>query len=151
MLKILPAIEGFVLANIATQNLFDANPLEFLLGDLNQDVGMNPNMLQLAMGPSSAGAISLKEILTGSMNIASRVYVPPTVAGKSGTYKQGYAQVGGVLDQVQTNFMDNMGNIIIGTVASTAGFRIAKKVLRKPINMANRQLRNAGLGSTVQF
>jgi hypothetical protein len=150
MVKVLPLIEGFVLANIATQNLFDANPLEFLLGDLNQNVGMSPNMLQLAMGPSSAGAISLKEILTGTMNTATTATVTSSVTGKP-SYKTVYGTTGGVLDQVQENFMNNMGNIIIGTVASTAGFRIAKKVLRKPINMANRQLRNAGLGSTVQF
>jgi len=151
MVRILPLIEGFVLANIATQNLFDASPLEFLLGDLNATTPMNPNMLQLAMGPSSTGAISLKEILTGSMNTATQVYTASGVAGKPGTYKAGIGQIGGVLDQVQENFMNNMGTIIIGTVASTAGFRIAKKVLAKPMRMANRQLRNAGLGGTVQF
>jgi hypothetical protein len=150
MLKIFPLVEGFVLANIATQNLFDASPLEFILGDLNDSTPMNPNMLQLAMGPSSTGAISLKEILTGSMNAATQSYVPGP-AGKKGSVSTVVGQVGGVLNQVQENFMNNMGNIIIGTVASTAGFRIARKILKKPINMANRQLRNAGLGATVQF
>lgn len=151
MVRILPLIEGFVLANIATQNLFDASPLEFLLGDLNATTPANPNMLQLAMGPSSTGAISLKEILTGSMNTGVTTQHAATPSHPKGYSSYGTAQVGGVLDQVQENFMNNMGTIIIGTVASTAGFRIAKKVLAKPMRMANRQLRNAGLGGTVQF
>jgi len=138
MLKVLPAIEGFVLANIATRNLFNSGPVGFLLGDLNDSVPPYANALQIAMGPSEVGAISLKELLTNSMNIHEE--------------RQGYSgMVGGVLAEVQSNFMDNMGNIIIGTVASTAGFRIARKVLRKPINMANRQLKNMGLAGTIQF
>ena len=148
MLKILPALEGYVLANIATQNLFGSNPLSFLLGDLNSSVGSNPNALALAMGPNHSG-ISLKELLTNSMS-TGQTWNP----GMKGTTGQGYyttQTTGGVLDAVQQNFMNNMGNIIVGTAMSTAGFRIAKKVLRKPINMANRSLRQFGLGSTVQF
>jgi hypothetical protein len=150
MLKIFPLVEGFVLANIATQNLFETNPLTFLLGDLNAETPMDANMLQLAMGPSSTQAITLKELLTNSMNVSVTRYRQATPGGKTTSY-QTREQVGGVLAEVQENFMNNMGNIIIGTVASTAGFRIARKILKKPINMANRQLRNAGLGATVQF
>jgi len=145
MLKILPALEGYVLANIATQNLFGSNPLAFVLGDLNASVPANANALAVAMGPNHSG-ISLKELLTNSMS-TSRAY--QTSAG-SGIFTQ-VGQTGGVLDAVQQNFMNNMGNIIIGTAMSTAGFRVAKRVLRKPINMANRSLRQFGMGSTIQF
>ena len=150
MLKILPALEGYVLANIATQNLFGSNPLSFLLGDLNSSVGTsNPNALQLAMGPNHQG-ISLKELLMNSMSTATTSTYSTSVGGKPQTGTS-YGQTGGVLDVVQQNFMNNMGNIIVGTAMSTAGFRIAKKVLRKPINMANKSLRQFGLGATVQF
>lgn len=150
MLKILPAVEGYVLANIATQNLFNSTPLSFLLGDLNSSVGSsNPNALQLAMGPNHQG-ISLKELLTNSMSYQTTSQSYSAVSGKVQTTTS-YGQTGGVLDTVQQNFMNNMGNIIVGTAMSTAGFRIAKKVLRKPISMANRSLRQFGLGSTVQF
>lgn len=141
MVRILPLIEGFVLANIATQNLFDTSPLGFLLGDLNDSVPADANMLQRAMGPSEFDVISLKELLTNSMNVYSQTR----------TGERSSAQVGGVFGVVSDNFMNNMGNIIVGTVASTAGFRIAKKVLAKPMRMANRSLRDAGLGTTVQF
>jgi len=150
MLKILPAVEGYVLANIATQGLFNSNPLQFLLGDLNSTVGSsNPNALQLAMGPNHSG-ISLKELLMNSMSTATTGTTTSQVSGKP-VYKTVYGQTGGVLDTVQQNFMDNMGNIIVGTALSTAGFRIAKKVLRKPISMANRSLKNFGLAGTIQF
>ena len=149
MLKVLPALEGYVLANIATQNLFNSNPLQFLLGDLNASVGSNPNALALAMGPNHSG-ISLKELLMNSMSTATTGTYQTSVSGKPQTGTT-YGSTGGVLDAVQANFMNNMGNIIVGTAMSTAGFRIAKKVLRKPINMANKSLRQFGLGATVQF
>lgn len=146
MLKVLPAIEGYVLANIATQNLFNANPLEFLLGDLNSQAGSGP--FGQLMGPSSTGAITLKEMLTNSMNVMqSQTYW----TGKQYASRSVVGQTGGVIEQVSQNFMDNIGNIVVGTAMSTAGFRIAKKVLRKPVSMANRQLRAIGLGSTIQI
>ena len=148
MLKILPALEGYVLANIATTNLFNSNPLQFLLGDLNSTAGSG-NALAIAMGPHHTG-FSLKELLTNSMSTGttSQSYA---AAGQKPHTTTTVSYSGGVLDTVQQNFMNNMGNIVIGTAMSTAGFRIAKKVLRKPINMANRSLRQFGLGSTVQF
>ena len=149
MLKVLPAIEGYVLANIATQNLFGSNPIAFLLGDLNSSVPSNANALQIAMGPNHQG-ISLKELLTNTMSTASLVTTTSAVSGKPTTSYQ-YGTTGGVIDAVADNFMNNLGNIVVGTAMSTAGFRIAKKVLRKPVNMANRQLRQMGLGSTIQI
>jgi uncharacterized membrane protein len=148
MLKVLPAIEGYVLTNIATQGLFNANPLEFLLGDLNAQAG--PGAIGQLMGPSSTGAITLKELLTNSMNtMTTQTYYSPSM-GKYGT-RQVMGSTGGVIDQVSQNFMDNLGSIVIGTAISTAGFKIARRALRKPINMANRQLRAFNLGSTIQI
>lgn len=147
MLKVLPAVEGYVLANIATQSLFNGNPLQFLLGDLNASGGTTA--LSQAMGPQP-NVISLKELLTGSMNTATSTTSSSSVFGKP-TTTTSYGMTGGVIDAVQQNFMNNIGNIVIGTAMSTAGFRVAKRVLRKPINMANRQLRAVGLGSTIQI
>ena len=147
MLKVLPAVEGYVLANIATQNLFGGSPLQFILGDLNAQSGSGA--LAQAMGPQP-GIITLKEILTGSMNTSSTTRTYSGLGGK-GQSTTSYAMTGGVIDQVQQNFMDNIGNIIVGTALSTAGFRVAKRVLRKPVGMANRQLKAMGLGSTIQL
>jgi hypothetical protein len=150
MLKVLPAIEGYVLANIATQNLFGGNPLQFVLGDLNTTAApAGSNALALAMGPQP-GVISLKELLTGSMNTATTTYTSTALNRQQATTTV-TGGVGGVFDAVSANFQQNLGNILVGTAMSTAGFRVAKRVLRKPINMANKQLRMMGLGSTVQF
>jgi hypothetical protein len=149
MLKVLPAIEGYVLANVATQNLFGGNPLQFILGDLNASAPASGNALALAMGPQP-GVISLKELLTGSMNTATSTTSSSSVFGKP-TTSVSYGSTGGVIDTVSQNFMNNIGNIVVGTALSTAGFRVAKRVLRKPINMANRQIRAMGLGSTIQL
>jgi hypothetical protein len=146
MLKVLPAIEGYVLTNIATQGLFNANPLEFLLGDLNAQAGSGA--IGQLMGPSPTGAITLKELLTNSMNVMQS---STQWTGKGYATVTRVGQTGGVIEAVSQNFMDNIGNIVVGTAMSTAGFRIAKKVLRKPISMANRQLRQFGLGSTIQI
>lgn len=145
MLKVLPAIEGYALANIATQSLFNGNPLQFVLGDLNASAPTSSNALALAMGPQP-GVITLKELLTGSMNTATTV-----TTGLRGQQTTSYAMTGGVIDTVSQNFMNNVGNIVVGTALTTAGFRVAKRVLRKPINMANRQIRAMGLGSTIQL
>ena len=149
MLKVLPAVEGYVLANVATQNLFGGNPLQFILGDLNASAPAGGNALAMAMGPQP-GVISLKELLTGSMNTAVSTTSSSSVFGKP-TTSTSYGTAGGVIDTVSQNFMNNIGNIVVGTALSTAGFRVAKRVLRKPINMANRQIRAMGLGSTIQL
>jgi len=146
MLKILPALEGYVLANIATQSIFGTDPLSFVLGDLNADAGADANFIQRAMGPNHSG-ISLKELLTGEFSQTTSLSNPytqitTTTVGMSPT---------SAFTQVSENFTDNLGTLVVSTALSTAGFRVAKKVLRKPINMANRQLKAMGLGATVQF
>ena len=62
-----------------------------------------------------------------------------------------YGSTGGVLDAVAKNFTDNLGTIVVQTALTTAGFRIANKVLGKTKNKANKLLRGAGLGTTVQI
>ena len=154
MVKLLPALEGYMLANVATQNLFNANPLEFMLGDLNQGgLPMQPTGFQMLMGPTPAGTISLRELLTNTMSGQNRTIVGWTkgqaVYGTSNALNP--ITQGSNFETVAQNFSDNIGNIIISTAGIGVGFRVAKKVLRKPIGMANKTLRNLGLGSTLQF
>lgn len=140
-----------MIANVSTQALFNANPLEFLLGDMN----MNPTSttgLQALMGPTHSSQISLRELLTGTM-------AGQTQTGTWNPAKQSYQYTtSNTLNPTNQNFAvlahnfsDNIGNIVVGTALTAAGFKVARKVLRKPINMANRQLRNFGLGSTIQI
>ena len=110
------------------------------------------------MGPQP-GVITIKEMLTGTMNAMGT----QTTGGVGSIGAGGYTgslggQAGQIitsstapLDAVATNFQNNLGNIVVGTALTTAGFRIANKVLRKPKTKMNKLLRDVGLGTTVQL
>ena len=156
MVRLLPALESYAIANIATQNLMGGNPLQVLLGDLNQSAGSG--MLGSVMGPQP-GVISVKEMLTGTMNqIGTSVGGGVTSIGMGGYSGSLGGSAGSIvtsptspLEAVATNFQNNFGNIVVGTIFTTAGFRVANRVLRKPKNKFNSLLRQVGLGSTIQI
>lgn len=146
MIKLMPMLEAYATANIATQNLMGGNPLQVLLGDLNTSGGTGAYGALLGPQP---GVITVKEMLTGSMNVATGTKGAATPVGHSS-----YAVVAAgtsPLDAVAANFQNNLGNIVIGTVMTTAGFRIANKVLSKPKAKLNKMIRQVGLGSTIQI
>ena len=161
MLRVMPALEAYVTANVATQNLFGGSPFQFLLGDLNSTAGTGA--LSQLMGPQP-GILTVKELLTGDANAWSgsvggqSVSYCPT-SGTSGAGPVGMANVAGSIvthgsspiDIVTTNFRNNIGNIMVGTIGTTIGFRLANKVLAKPKRKFNAMLRQVGLGSTVQM
>ena len=152
MLRVMPALESYMIANVATQNLMGGNPFQVILGDLNAQAGTGA--LGQLMGPQP-GVISIKELVSGSMN----------EIGSTPAQMQAWAQGGfqgsaatslmtsatSPIDAITQNFSNNIGNIIIGTTLTTAGFRVANKVLRKPKSKMNKLLRDVGLGSTVQL
>ena len=65
MFRVMPMLESFAIANVATQNLMGGNPIQVILGDLNTTGGTG--MYGGLMGPQP-GVITIKEMLTGSMN-----------------------------------------------------------------------------------
>lgn len=153
MLKVLPALEAYALANIATQNLVGGSPAQFLLGDLNATSGTG---LQAIMGPQP-GVLTLKEFLMGEYNY-SYGQGPAQIAGPTASSGETWSNVGSgstafgsPLQVVASNFQNNIGNIVVGTALTTAGFRIFNKVMSKPKNKMNSWIRKAGLGSTIQL
>jgi hypothetical protein len=145
MFRVMPALEAYATANIATQNLFGGNPFQVILGDLNASPGSG--MYGNIMGPQP-GVITIKELLTGSMNtVGSTSYATPGSKGQTSIVASGTAP----FDAVAQNFQNNLGNIVVGTVMTTAGFRIANKVLGKPKRKMNKLLKDVGLGTTVQL
>jgi hypothetical protein len=158
MLKVIPALEAYALANIATQNLVGGSPAQFLLGDLNQTAGSGG--IASIMGPQP-GVLTLKELLMGSYNYTSGSgfsYNPAGTAGGSSGYipsgssiVTGSTAYGSPIQIVGQNFQNNFGNIVVGTVFTTAGFRVFNKLMAKPKNKMNSWIRKAGLGSTVQL
>ena len=155
MLRVLPALEAYAIANIATQNLVGGSPLQFLLGDLNTTAGTGG--FSTLMGPQP-GVLTLKELMTGEYNYGLLQggsgglsgQLSPT-SGTSVLGGTGSTASGTPLEIISANFSNNFGNIVVGSVLTTAGFRIANKVLAKPKNKMNAMLRRVGLGSTIQL
>ena len=154
MLRVLPALEAYAIANIATQNLVGGNPLQFLLGDLNTTSGTGFGAI---MGPQP-GVLTLKELITGEYNYGALSGVTglsgqlsPTSGYTGSVAGTGSTAMGTPLEIISSNFQNNFGNIIVGSVLTTAGFRLANKVLAKPKNKMNAMIRKVGLGSTVQL
>jgi len=142
MFKIMALAETYMLAGIATGELMGTNnPLQAILGDLN------PNAPAGSLtGPQGAGVLTLKEIVMGSADTSTTNL---TLSGGSSTT---YSATGGNPMQILAdNFSTNWFNIVYRTALTTAGFRIANKVLSKPKAKINKMLRTSGLGSTVQI
>ena len=137
MFKVMALAETFMLSSIVTGELMGTNnPLAALLGDLNPNAPSGS-----IMGPQGAGVLTLKEIVTGSAD---------SVVGGSGGIS--YSATGGnPFTILADNFSSNWLNIVWRTALTTAGFRVANKVLSKPKNKINAMLRQSGLGSTVQI
>lgn len=148
MLKLMPALEAYAIANVATQNLMGGNPVQVLLGDLNASAGTGA--AGALMGPQP-GVITIKEMLTGTMNTIGTTTSTPYAGAKPVTTSGIITSATSPLDAVAQNFQNNIGNIVVGSVLTTAGFRIANKVLSKPKNKMNKMLREVGLGSTIQI
>ena len=153
LVSLLPALEAYAIANVATQNLMGGNPIQVILGDLNAQAGSG--MYGGLMGPQP-GVITIKEMLTGSMNqLGSSTPSQVGMGGYGGGLSTSGASVvtssTAPLAAVAQNFQNNLGNIVVGTALTTAGFRIANKVLRKPKSKMNKLLRDVGLGTTVQI
>ena len=148
MFRVLPALEAYAVANVATQNLMGGNPIQVILGDLNTQSGSG--MYGSLMGPQP-GVITIKEMLTGTMNTMALTGGTSFVGGKPSATYGVTTSATSPLEAVSQNFQNNLGNIIVGTALTTAGFRIANKVLIKPKTKMNKLLRDVGLGSTVQL
>lgn len=150
MLRVMPALEAYVTANIATQNLFGGSPFQFLLGDLNSTSGTGA--LSQLMGPQP-GVLTLAEMVKGEYNIgtANNAIAGPTSGTGGSTYGPTGTMFGTPIEVVTDNFKNNFGNIIVGSIGTTIGFRLANKVLAKPKRKFNAMLKQVGLGSTVQM
>ena len=149
MVKVLPLIEAYALMNIATQNLTGGSPLQTLLGDLNASAGGGYG--GALMGPQP-GVITVKEMLTGTMNEVRGSWSHPTTVGGKSTYSTSIpTSAQSPIAALSANFTNNFGNIIVGSFLTSAGFRIANRVLAKPKNKFNAMIRQMGLGSTVQL
>lgn len=140
MIKVSAAAETLMGMNLITQNLMGGNALQVLLGDLNAQAGSGA--IGALMGPQP-NVITIKEVLTGTMNQMGTV----SRLNPSGIVQSALSPI----DVIAQNFQQNVGNIVVGGVLQTAGWRIFNKVTAKSRRKANAMIRRAGLGSTIQL
>lgn len=144
MIRVRASLEALMGANLLTENLMGGNVGQVLLGDLNASGGTGA--FAGLMGPQP-GVITLKEVLTG-MNTTHALTSGSSLVGG---YTPSTTVAGSPLQQVAQNFQNNLGNIIVGGIFQTAGWRIFNKISAKSVRRANAMIRRAGLGSTIQI
>jgi hypothetical protein len=115
-------LEGYLQANVLTEMAFRTSPLGFVFG--------NPGSSYYL---TTAGAVSLKEIIDGLM---------------AGGPIQGHAktELAYVMDNIKANWLDGA----IKSIGIGVGARVIKKLTSKPRASANRMLKSVGLGQVVR-
>ncbi len=123
-ISLINTAESIMLANVATQTLFNVNALEFITGN---DKGMTA---------TGVNAISLRELFNTKQ-------VGSTALGTAGSGK--------TTDIIQKNLKDNWVTGSISMVTIPLGFKLGKALSKPAINKINSALRKAGIASTVRL
>ena len=127
-ISLINTAETIMLANVATQTLFNVNAYEFIVGN------------QAGMTARGANAISLRELFQA--NQAS--YTSRAMGGATTTVNLT------TFDAIKANLAQNYMTGIAGMVLIPLGFKFGKQIARPAINKTNRLLSKAGVSSTVK-
>ena len=124
--------EAVMLANVGTKAAFNLSAWDFVTDGWGQ-------------GSSSAtayGQLSLYEMIYGNT-------VSLTLPSGGG-YQTGLSTTSNT-DVVWSNIQNNWGPALMQSIAIPVGFRVGKRLLRRPISMGNKLLKQAGLRSMVKI
>ena len=129
--------EAVMLANVGTTAAFGLSAYDFVTD------GWTTATQGKAYG---AGQLSLHELIYSNKTTSPQL----TLGGQS------YGGVGAPslhtnMDVVVSNLQANWMPALIQSVAIPIGFRVGKRVLRKPISMGNKALKAAGIRSMVKI
>ena len=121
-------LESYLIANVATQTMFRANPVQFLTGYSDG---------QFRLGNDGSTTLTIPEMIKGTSS---------TVSG--GFREQG---IDSPLAIVKYNLdrNDSMQKLIIGAVGIPIAFRVGSRLLRKPRAQVNKLIKMTGLGVRV--
>jgi len=125
--SLLGIAETYMLLNVATQTLFNNDPINFIVG---KDSG----------GPNSA-VLNVKEMFGYGTHGGPGIYGPTAD-------KLGIAQTFGAM--TMHNLSKNWTTGLAGMILIPIGFRLTKAVARPAISRTNRLLNKAGVGKTVK-
>ena len=128
--------EAVMLANVGTQAAFNLSAYDFMAD------GWTSGTAGKATG---LGQISLHELIYG--NATKTVSIGYGGGSTTTTSLTGTSNMDIVVSNLQANWVP----ALIQSVAIPVGFRIGKRVLRKPIAMGNKALKEAGIRSMVKI
>lgn len=124
--------ESILLANVGTRMAFNLNAWDFISD------GWTNNTKGRALG---SGELSLHEMIYGNM-------ATPLTLPSGGT---SYSAVGtSNLDVIANNIQNGWVKGAIQAVAIPVGFRLGKRLLRKPLAMVNKGFKMAGIRDMVR-
>lgn len=119
--------EGLMIANAGSQMAFKSSAWEFLTAGTN----LNPNTAWTGQGSTT---LSLKEIMNWS---------PARVSGSYAGMSAGQV--------IMSNVKENALNFGFQALLIPVGFKLGRRLLRRPISMGNKLLKQAGLRSVVRI
>lgn len=131
MVNVLNTAQSYLLANAALQATMGVSPVEFVTGRIGG---------KFKPGSDGFQQVTLPELL----GFSASGWDASQIGGNYGSTKT-------FMDAIQYNFKTNGPQALATMVAVPIAFKVAKKVLGKPlINPTNRLLKQAGLASVVK-
>ena len=109
--SIINAVEAYAYANLLSTGLAGSSPMEFITG--------GSDIKSISVSGSSAMTVMGAESLTLSEMVSH-----PTTA----------------FDAMQSNFMNNYQSMAVQAIGIGVGFKLAKRLLRRPIANVNRNI-----------
>ena len=130
--------EAVMLANVGTKAAFNLSAWDWVTD------GWTTGTSGRAYG---SGQVSLHELVYGNYSQAA----PIAIAGGSGSYQSPAGLASGTnLATVTANLQANWVPAVVQSVAIPVGFRIGKRMLRKPLRMVNKAFKMAGVRDMVK-
>ena len=113
--SLLNVAESYAYANVLTQGLMGTSPVGFVTG--GADLGY-----KTGFGGAGVGMVTM-EVGAGQISLADIVSAPDQAFGI-----------------VQNNFMNNYQAMAVQSLGIGIGFRLGKRLLRRPISNVNRNI-----------
>jgi len=135
--NVLKVAQDLVVANAATKTLFGTNLDHFLLDGWFPMAGYDGSAPGSMGGSGNSWAFSAKELIAGIIPGGSSF-------GQASSYPNSNT-FQGVATAIGHNFRANAATGLTTMVLAPIGFRVAKKLLRSPINLTNRTLKAIGV------
>ena len=131
--SILNGLEALAYATIMTEGVAGTSPWGFITGDTNLKGSFEGQFLQMTSGINgSAGTAEVTG--AGEISLGDLATNPGTA-----------------LTQMGMNFQNNLLPMAIAGFTTHIGFRIGKRLLRRPISSVNRNIIKPALGAGIKL